>query len=230
MSNKRQVSQPEQTPSLSGHYAGFASRFVAFVIDVVILSTTLVFLSWFANSVLDMMQLRPILKYLNGTTPVISTIWSYIISPLGASFISFLIILSYYMFFWTIAGQTIGKAIMGIRIVPLKGGKLSFARAFLRYSGYFVSAILLCTGFMWILIDDRRLAYHDKIARTCVIYAWDARPDERFLYAALKKVDSQRKALKILVKRKKHLGDLLEETPAKLPEETGALPAPDQNS
>lgn len=31
-------------------------------------------------------------------------------------------------------------------------------------------------GFLVILADDRRQAWHDKIARTCVVYSWGAVP------------------------------------------------------
>jgi uncharacterized RDD family membrane protein YckC len=40
--------------------------------------------------------------------------------------------------------------------------------------------IPLFLGFFWILIDDRRQGWHDKIAGTCVVYTWHARPDETF--------------------------------------------------
>jgi uncharacterized RDD family membrane protein YckC len=36
-------------------------------------------------------------------------------------------------------------------------------------------------GFFWILIDDRRQGWHDKIAGTLVIYTWEAHHEERFL-------------------------------------------------
>jgi uncharacterized RDD family membrane protein YckC len=40
---------------------------------------------------------------------------------------------------------------------------------------------LFFLGFLWILIDNRRQGWHDKMAGTCVIYNWPARPDENFL-------------------------------------------------
>jgi uncharacterized RDD family membrane protein YckC len=34
-----------------------------------------------------------------------------------------------------------------------------------------LSAIILCAGFLLILVDSRRRALHDRIARTIVVYA-----------------------------------------------------------
>jgi uncharacterized RDD family membrane protein YckC len=50
-----------------------------------------------------------------------------------------------------------------------------------RYVGCVVSLAALGLGFAWILADDRRQGWHDKMARTCVIYSWNARTDEYFL-------------------------------------------------
>jgi uncharacterized RDD family membrane protein YckC len=36
-------------------------------------------------------------------------------------------------------------------------------------------------GLLWIMVDDQRQGWHDKLAKTFVIYTWAARPDEQFL-------------------------------------------------
>jgi uncharacterized RDD family membrane protein YckC len=74
---------------------------------------------------------------------------------------------------------------MGLQVMPLKGGRITFIRALLRYLGYIVSIIPLFLGFFWILFSRKRQGWHDKIARTCVIYTWDAKPDEIFLQHGL---------------------------------------------
>ena len=38
----------------------------------------------------------------------------------------------------------------------------------------------------WIAIDNRREAWHDKIAKTAVIYAWDAFPSTRSLRSIIR--------------------------------------------
>jgi uncharacterized RDD family membrane protein YckC len=84
------------------------------------------------------------------------------------------------LFFWTLTGQTPGMTLMGLRVVTTDGHYVSLGRSVRRLIGYFVSALVLWLGFLWILVDDRRQGWHDKIAGTCVVYNWSARPDETF--------------------------------------------------
>jgi uncharacterized RDD family membrane protein YckC len=81
-----------------------------------------------------------------------------------------LVVLSYYVFFWTFIGYTPGKALMGLRIVRQDGRPLSFWRAWLRFIGYSISALPFFLGFIWILFDRQHEGWHDKIANTHVIY------------------------------------------------------------
>ena len=80
-----------------------------------------------------------------------------------------------------VAGVTPGKGLMGVRVIRRDGEGLSFLRSLLRLFGYWVSTLLSGLGYLWIAIDNRREAWHDKIARTAVIYAWDAHPSTRSL-------------------------------------------------
>jgi uncharacterized RDD family membrane protein YckC len=75
----------------------------------------------------------------------------------------------YSVIFWVLAGKTLGKAALGLRVVPMAGGPLRFRTAVLRALGYVVSAFFMI-GFAWIAVDRREQGFHDKIARTYVIY------------------------------------------------------------
>lgn len=69
-------------------------------------------------------------------------------------------------------GQTPGKSAVRIRVVKKDGSQLSASDAFLRnVIGYFFSAFILLIGFVWILIDQERQGFHDKLAGTLVIRA-----------------------------------------------------------
>lgn len=70
---------------------------------------------------------------------------------------------------WALAGRTLGKALFGLRVVDRRGGHPSLGRSVLRLIGYLVSAIFWL-GFVWIAIDRRHEGFHDKIARTRVLY------------------------------------------------------------
>ena len=149
--------------NLKGNYAGFVSRLIAFGIDIAIVAVTLIVLTWLINTVLILFGLDDL-----ASMETLLKIWVS-----GA--VALLFIVSYFIFFWTLASQTPGKTLMGLRIVTKGGHPLTFGRSIRRMLGYIVSIIALFIGFVWILVDNRRQGWHDKIAGTFVIYAWDAR-------------------------------------------------------
>jgi uncharacterized RDD family membrane protein YckC len=66
----------------------------------------------------------------------------------------------YFAYQWSLSGKTIGMALLGIRVVATEG-ELSF--------------LLFGLGFIGILFNKDRHALHDRLARTVVVYSWDAR-------------------------------------------------------
>jgi uncharacterized RDD family membrane protein YckC len=77
---------------------------------------------------------------------------------------------AYTILFWAATGQTPGKAVTGVRIVRLDGSPMGIRDICVRLVAYLVSFWTLGLGFLAMLVDDRRRAWHDKLARTCVIY------------------------------------------------------------
>ena len=74
------------------------------------------------------------------------------------------------VWFWKKYLGTPGKMLLRLRVVDARTGHaLSTGQAIGRYLGYYVSAILLMTGFLWIGIDKRKQGFHDKLAGTVVV-------------------------------------------------------------
>ena len=131
------------TAAVAGEKIGFGRRLVAVLIDAVILAI--------------------VNQILSGATGQ---------DPTASSGLSTLIGIAYTIGFWlTWNGQTPGKRVMGIRIVKADGTPFGLVPAILRYVGYFVSAIVLLIGFIWILFDKDKQGWHDKIAGTYVVKA-----------------------------------------------------------
>ena len=87
---------------------------------------------------------------------------------------SFLSLVIYFSYFWLSSyfyGATIGKKLFDLRVVDDKTGKkLTLGQAFIReVVGRFVSAVVFALGFIWILFDEKRQGWHDKIANTIVV-------------------------------------------------------------
>ncbi len=66
-------------------------------------------------------------------------------------------------------GKTLGKRLMGIRVVSVVHEKISFWHAVERALGYGASFLELGFGFLQYFIDSNRRTVHDRIAETIVI-------------------------------------------------------------
>jgi uncharacterized RDD family membrane protein YckC len=155
--------------SLKGHYAGFVSRLLAYALDIIVITVIFVFATWFLQTLNNFFQSA----FLEGIT---SGILQFLVA--GAAVV--LLAATYFIFFWTLLGQTPGKMLLGLRIVSTEGKEITFGQALRRYIGYYLSALVFYIGYLWVLVDNRRQGWHDKFAGTIVIYNWDARPGELY--------------------------------------------------
>jgi uncharacterized RDD family membrane protein YckC len=165
--------------SLAGQPAGFVSRLVAFLIDVVVISVAFVATSWLLDAVRSVLGAGIMLSRLPVFSPEIA---------FGGLHLSgtTLFWVGYLLLFWTVSGRTPGKAVLGLRVVTRDGRRLSLGRSLLRLVGYVLSTILLYLGFLWVAIDARQRGLHDYLAGTYVVYSWDAHTEERFLAEQLR--------------------------------------------
>ena len=102
-------------------------------------------------------------------------------SPAGlgssATFIAvagLLVEVAYFAGFWSTAGQTPGMRLMHLRVVDRSGSAPGLGRSLLRLVGLALAILLLFTGFLPALVDDRRRALQDFLAGTVVVYDQDA--------------------------------------------------------
>lgn len=97
-------------------------------------------------------------------------IFSFVIEGVLGSLLSFALGAAYAIYFWVNNGATPGKQMMRLKVVAADGGALlTPGAAAVRYIGYIISAIPLGLGYLWVLWDPKREAWHDKIAATKVI-------------------------------------------------------------
>lgn len=169
--------------SLIGQYAGFTTRAAAYIVDFLIIYLILVITSWLTVTILesfffDITACPPWAETPNFANAICYSFRFFLIG------FTLLFPFLYTTFFWVFGGQTPGKAMMGIRVVRLDGKRMTFLRSIRRFAGYFLSIFSLGLGFLWVLGNDRRQAWQDIIAGTCVIYAWQATPDENMLVPA----------------------------------------------
>jgi uncharacterized RDD family membrane protein YckC len=149
-------------PVLLGQYAGFVTRLIGWIIDQLILAAVI---SIAVASVSFLLRAFPINAWLGGDEFVTRiTIFVGIALVLAIPVI-------YNIGFWLLAGQTLGKWVMGVRIVRTDGERVRLGNCVRRQIGYVFSAFLF-VGYLLILVDNRRQGLHDKLAGTFVVYTW----------------------------------------------------------
>ncbi len=143
-----------------GNYAGAVTRLVAFAADVGA--------SWGLFTV-GAAALTFSIQLVSG---VKITLTSYQVASLISLIIwEFL----YFAYQWSLGGKTIGMAVLGIRVVRTDGTPIGPRQAVVRTLTLPLSFLLLGLGFIGILLNRDRHALHDRLARTVVVYSWDAR-------------------------------------------------------
>jgi uncharacterized RDD family membrane protein YckC len=137
-------------------YAGLATRTLAFAADAAVINGV----AWIVGAVVALGL------SLLGVPDQIRT-WIAVIGAVCAFAWTF----GYFVFFWSASGQTPGNRLLGIQVrAASNGGTLRARRAALRLVVLPLSALPLCAGFLLILVDGRRRALHDRLARTEVMY------------------------------------------------------------
>jgi uncharacterized RDD family membrane protein YckC len=135
-------------------YGGLGSRGTAFVIDLALI--VFVFLMsaafvWFVAALVD----GPWSSWLHEALATVG----------GAYLVG-----AYLVFFWTLAGQTPGMRVMGLRVADRSGGPPRVGRSLVRLIGLLLAIIPMFAGFLPVLFDRRRRALQDYLAGTVVVY------------------------------------------------------------
>jgi uncharacterized RDD family membrane protein YckC len=144
---------------LQGHYAGFATRALAFVFDVVavvisydVLVRAAEFLVSTMTGTTFLITKYPVASWL------VMIVWIavYAISPVASG------------------GRTLGMAIAGLRVVRSDGSPARNREATLRLLALPLCFLTLGVGFLLIVIRRDRRSLNDLIGGTAVVYGWDA--------------------------------------------------------
>jgi len=67
-------------------------------------------------------------------------------------------------------GQSWGRRVVGLKVVSIEGGPIGFWRSLGRnLFAAFISGPILYLGFLWVIWDGEKQAWHDKVFRTYVL-------------------------------------------------------------
>lgn len=86
----------------------------------------------------------------------------------------YLLLISFVFFgwFWTHGGQTLGMRAWKIIVLSEDGHPITWRQAALRFVCALLSWACLGLGFLWILIDKDRKAWHDRLSKTAVFFRY----------------------------------------------------------
>ncbi len=147
------TSVPKNARAYQGHRAGFFSRTIAAIIDL--LSVILVVMLGslgvaFVRMLIEQVQ--------NITVPKLG--WSVAI---GTALLWLL-----WTYAWATTGRSLGMHIMGLRIVNYSGDRVRLPVAALRS----IFCIVFPLGLLWVIISPATRSVQDVVLRTSVIYDW----------------------------------------------------------
>ncbi len=140
--------------------AFFFRRALAIIIDIALLASMHQIIFFLLGSmVFQILSIDPLTSFM--------VIMPFFLFVFLLSFI--LLSMFYFTIFHAWLGQTIGKMILGIKVVSEINNPISIGAAFLRWTGYFLSMLPFATGFLWSVVDRDQSAWHDKLALTRVV-------------------------------------------------------------
>jgi len=136
-------------------YAGIVSRTVALAIDAGTLTIGFALASGVLGLILSLFTAVEV------SSPG---------AVLGAAAMWSIVVATYFVLFWTLAGETPGMRLMALRVRTAAGAPPGLGKALVRFAGLVLAAIPFCAGFLPILFDERRRGLQDMLAGTVVVY------------------------------------------------------------
>ena len=161
---------PAAAAAVAGrHYGGFWIRFVAKLIDGIIvgIANAIIRIPFMVLFGLGVGGLGTGRRFGDGMIfgPAMAGI-------LGIStLIGLAIGVAYEVYFLSAHGATPGKMALGLKVIRADGGAISPMLALARYFAQWVSAVILMIGYIMAAFDPEKRALHDRICETRVIHA-----------------------------------------------------------
>ena len=154
------VSHSPQYDDSEFEYAGFWIRFVACLVDNLIIMI-IIAPYWFYNYQQMMAMPADQIPFYSAGDAILYSAGDAILNLVMAAAV---------VWFWVKKGATPGKMLFGLQVRDAKTGQFtSVPRALLRYFGYLISSVILCLGLIWVGFDKKKQGWHDKIAKTVVV-------------------------------------------------------------
>jgi len=162
---------PQTTAATLEDYAGFWKRVAAYILDAIILYIpSLLIQKIMGGDAAEAAMKQAQLSAPNDPHLMLTAFTQYYNTMLPAVLIITVMTWLYFAFCESSAWQaTIGKLALGIRVTDMQGARISLPRAFGRYPAKYLSAFILCIGFLMVAWTQRKQGLHDMVVSTLVL-------------------------------------------------------------
>lgn len=160
-----EVTETTQTTN----YAGFWLRFVAYLIDSIVVGivSTLISLPFVGAIVFSAFKIAE-------ADQMNESVAGGVMGIVGAYFMLIIVLMVlgwlYYALMETSKNQgTLGKMALGLKVTTMDGQRISFGRATGRYFGKIISGLILYIGYILAGLTEKKQALHDIMAGCLVV-------------------------------------------------------------
>jgi len=165
-------------------YAGFWKRFLAYIIDEIIISAAaailiipfsiLLGIGIFSRYVFEENDYYSMVSFIQHQPfEDITTHEIFLLILLVAAF-SIVIVLIQWLYHALMESSskqgTVGKIVLNLKVVDLVGNRISFGRATGRFFGKILSGLIFNIGYIMAAFTEKKQALHDMLAGCLVIY------------------------------------------------------------
>jgi uncharacterized RDD family membrane protein YckC len=162
---------PPLTTVALENYAGFWKRFLAYIIDALVLYIPNKLIMDAMGAEAAQARLSDAMQAAAGNVQAALAAYSQFYSEIGnATLVTGLLAWLYFALCESSAWQgTLGKLALGIRVTDMHGARISLPRALGRYPAKFLSVFTLGFGFLMAGWTRRKQALHDMVVSTLVL-------------------------------------------------------------
>jgi uncharacterized RDD family membrane protein YckC len=152
--------RPPAGPAPGLVYGGFWNRTLAYLVDTLLL----------IGAAFGLASVTGIAFFTVTTREFHSATFNSVTFFVSPTLAGFLLWFVYFCGLWALAGQTVGMAPFGLRVLRAADGKrIGPGRAIGRFFGLLLSFAVLAIGVIWVAADRNKQGWHDKLARTVVV-------------------------------------------------------------
>ncbi len=152
-------------------YAGFWLRFVALIIDAIILGAVQFVAIMPVLGIMGLGIATDVQNFDSTNQAEAMSMMGSFMAMAGISQVVFLVIQTLYHSLMESSNYqgSIGKIVLGIKATDMDGAKLDFGKALVRNLCKIISSFILLIGYIMAAFTEKRQGLHDMIANTLVI-------------------------------------------------------------